>query len=396
MSPSDRSNALPLFSRSSASTSRTILASLLSSRSTWTRRLKAEGVKPPAIRMRSRTVFSRPARRWRGAALRPRGPPACPPRGRRSCRRTAAACRRRSPPSGGSRTGRSSRRPGRRGGPRCGGATRCPSPRRPSTATCRAVWREETLYQPGRRTSPITETRIPFIWPSVTSEETSAIVETFDLEERLDLRERLAGHVEGAELGEEDLAVPVDRHPLDPLDAAPHLHDDLVAGADDVVGGGGHVFEGGGARVRGEQVVAEVRERPDLGVVQAGREEAADVGRGPPVVADRSPKTRPCRTRWPSGLRPAPFSSPASPRPSSSSAGGLAFCSGRASSAFCASGSGAPDWIARITSACCGVTPAGSVRPSARPREVAAAEGRGAQGARTPAPPRATAEQGRS
>ena len=46
--------------------------------------------------------------------------------------------------------------------------------------TCRAVWREETLYQPGRRTSPITETRIPFIWPSVTSEETSAIVETFD------------------------------------------------------------------------------------------------------------------------------------------------------------------------------------------------------------------------
>ena len=45
----------------------------------------------------------------------------------------------------------------------------------------RAVCRELTLYQPGARTSPTTETRIPFIWPRVTSELTSAMVETFAL-----------------------------------------------------------------------------------------------------------------------------------------------------------------------------------------------------------------------
>ena len=42
-----------------------------------------------------------------------------------------------------------------------------------------AVWREETSYQPGARTSPMTETRTPFIRPRETSERTSLMPETF-------------------------------------------------------------------------------------------------------------------------------------------------------------------------------------------------------------------------
>ena len=79
------------------------------------------------------------------------------------------------------------------------------------------------------------------------------------LEKGAHLLERLAGQVEGAELGDEDLPVPVDHKPVGTLDAPPHLDDDLVAGADDVAGGHGHVLQekrraGGG----GEQFVAEV------------------------------------------------------------------------------------------------------------------------------------------
>ena len=107
------------------------------------------------------------------------------------------------------------------------------------------------------------------------------------LEKGSHLLERLARHVKGAELREEDLAVPVDHHPLRPFDAAPHLDDDLVAGAHDVAGAHGGVFdELGGAWGRGEQLVAEMGEGVALRVGQAFGEEAPDVGRFAPVVAD--------------------------------------------------------------------------------------------------------------
>ncbi len=100
------------------------------------------------------------------------------------------------------------------------------------------------------------------------------------------LLERLARHVKGAELREEDLAVPVDRHPLRPLDAAPHPDDDLVAGADDVAGAHRDVLDAlSGAGGRDEQLVAEVGEGVALLFGQAFGEEAPDVRRFAPVVA---------------------------------------------------------------------------------------------------------------